>query len=92
MHANEFAMSSRWLDKGEDGDGEVSSEQATGLRKKGASTEGLTANAAIVMECYFFTLVENRPFLSAPFSELLPAFCEPGSEGDLIPAIPSSRE
>ena len=38
------------------------------------------------------TLVENRPFVSAPFSELLPAFFEPGSEGDLIPAIPSSRE
>ena len=53
MHANEFAMSSRWLDEGEDGDGEVSSEQATGLRKKGASTEGLTAKAATVTECYF---------------------------------------
>ena len=38
------------------------------------------------------TLVENRPFVSAPFSELLPAFFEPGSEGDLIPAIPSSQE
>ena len=45
--------SSRWLDEGEDGDGEVSSEQATGLRKKGASTEGLTAKAATVTKCYF---------------------------------------
>jgi len=53
MHANEFTMSSRWLDEGEDGDGDVLSEQATGLRKKGASTEGLMAKAATVMECYF---------------------------------------
>ena len=38
------------------------------------------------------SLVENRPFVFAPFSELLPVFFEPRSEGDLIPAIPSSRE
>ena len=37
-------------------------------------------------------LVENRHFVLAPFPELLPAFFEPGSEGDLIPAIPSNRE
>ena len=53
MDANEFAMSSQWLDEDEDDDGEVSSEQAAGLRKKGASTEGLTAKAATVTECYF---------------------------------------
>jgi len=45
--------SSRWLDEGEDGDGEVSSERATGLRKKGASTKGLMAKTATVTECYF---------------------------------------
>ena len=53
MDANEFAMSSRWLDEGDNGDGEVPSEQATGLRKKGASTEGLTTKAATVTEYYF---------------------------------------
>ena len=34
------------------------------------------------------SLLENRPFVSALFSELLPAFFEPESEGDLIPANP----
>jgi hypothetical protein len=39
--------------EGVDGDGELSSEQAVVLRKKGTSTEGFAATAATVTECYF---------------------------------------
>jgi hypothetical protein len=53
LHACIYRSTHDGWGEGADGDGELSSEQAAVLRKKGASTEGYAATAATMTECYF---------------------------------------